>query len=260
MTNFSNSARMRIRVIDLETAGSASHSVCEIGWQDVVQKINGRWEINEDRGARFVNPGGPISTQTMAIHHITDEDVAGSPFWKDVAPQVLRPTGGVVALAAHRATFEQRFCLPRFSGGARWICTWKCALRTWPALPSFSNQGLRYERMPVGLHRATGLPAHRAMPDAYVTAHHLRDMLNASSLEQLLTWSEQPGLLPRVPSGPDRKRPWGELGDAALEAYARDRDVDIRFSAKTEQRRRANCDAVPAKFEAQSSLRFDLPH
>lgn len=254
MTIFSNSARLRIRVIDLETAGSASHSVCEIGWQDVVQDVNSHWEVNEERGARFVNPGGPISTQTMAIHHIVDADVAGAPFWKDVAPQILRPTGGVVALAAHRATFEQRFCSPKLSGGARWICTWKCALRTWPALPSFSNQGLRYERMPTGLDRATGLPAHRAMPDAYVTAHHLRDMLNASSLEQLLTWSEQPGLLPRVPSGPDRKRPWGELSDDALAGYARDRDVDIRFSAEAEQRRRGNHSAIPAKAGVQPLL------
>lgn len=254
MTRVSHSAGRRIRVIDLETAGSAPHSVCEIGWQTVVQDITGCWTVNDERGARFVNPGAPISTQTMAIHHIVDADVAGAPFWNEVAPQVLRPTGGAVALAAHRATFEQRFCSPRLSGGARWICTWKCALRLWPALPSFSNQGLRYARMPAGLDRATGLPAHRAMPDAYVTAHHLRDMLNASSLEQLLTWSEQPGLLPRVPSGPDRKRLWGELGDAALAGYARDRDIDIRFSAETEQRRRGNHDAIPAKDALQPSL------
>jgi exodeoxyribonuclease X len=254
MTILSNSTRMRIRVIDLETAGSASHSVCEIGWQDVVQENDGRWQVNEERGARYVNPGGPISTQTMAIHHIVDADVAGAPFWRDVAPQVLRPIGGVLALAAHRATFEQRYCLPKLSGAARWICTWKCALRTWPALSSFSNQGLRYERWPIGLDRATGLPAHRAMPDAYVTAHHLRDMLNASSLKQLLTWSAQPGLLPRVPSGPGRGRPWSELGDDALVGYARDRDVDIRFSAETEQLRRGNHGSIPAKAEVQPSL------
>ena len=40
-----------------------------------------------------------------------------------------------------------------------------------------------------------------AGPDAYVTAHHLRDMLNEASLEQLLEWSQEPGLLPRVPVG-----------------------------------------------------------
>jgi exodeoxyribonuclease X len=92
------------------------------------------------------------------------------------------------------------------------------------------------------------------MPDAYVTAHHLRDMLNASSVEQLLAWSEQPGLLPRVPSGPDRKQPWAELSDDALANYARDRDIDIRFSAEIEQRRRGSQGAAVSQVQAQHSL------
>ncbi len=244
----------RIRVIDLETAGSAAHEVCEIGWQDVVQGDNGLWVVNDDRGAAFVNPGRPISPATMAIHHIMDADVAGAPFWKDAAPPVLRPADGVLALAAHRASFEQRFCTPKLSGGARWICTWKCALRVWPQLPGFSNQMLRYERMPEGLDREIGLPAHRAMPDAYVTAHHLRDMLNAASLEELLAWSDEPGLLPRVPNGADRGRAWTQLTAESLEAYARDRDIDVRFSAETELRRRGLIDAPVAKPPPQRRL------
>jgi exodeoxyribonuclease X len=230
----------RIRVIDLETAGSAPHDVCEIGWQDVIQDPDGLWRVNDDRGAAFVNPGRPISAATMAIHHIIDADVAGAPYWKDAAPPVLNPIGGVLALAAHRAAFEQKFCTPKLSAGAAWICTWKCALRLWPDLPGFSNQMLRYARWPEGLDRETGLPAHRAMPDAYVTAHHLRDMLNAASLEQLLAWSREPGLLPRVPAGPERGRPWSSLSSEALQAFAHGRDADIRFSAETELRRRGD--------------------
>lgn len=188
----------RIRVIDLETTGASppAHDVCEVGWQDVVEAEDGRWVIDEERGALFVNPRRPIPPMTMAVHHIVDDDVAGAPFWRDVAPSILRPTDGVVALAAHRASFEQRFCVPSLSGGARWICTWKCALRLWPDSPGFSNQMLRYWRMPEGLDRATGLPAHRALPDAYVTAHHLRDMVNISGVDQLMAWSDEPGLLP----------------------------------------------------------------
>lgn len=34
--------------------------------------------------------------------------------------------------------------------------------------------------------RATGLPAHRAGPDAYVTAYYLRDMLAVARVSQLL--------------------------------------------------------------------------
>ena len=187
----------------------------------------------------------------MAIHHILDEQVAGSPFWKEVAPSILRPEGGVVALAAHRAAFEQRYCTPRLTGGTPWICTWKCALRVWPELPRFSNQMLRYLRMPEGLVHEIGLPAHRAMPDAYVTAHHLRDLLNAASLEALLAWSAEPGLLPRVPSGPDRGKPWDRLDRETLTDFLGDRDVDIRFTAQTELARRGaakpEADAAPAQ-------------
>ncbi|RYF94499.1 MAG: DNA polymerase III subunit epsilon [Caulobacteraceae bacterium] len=244
----------RVRVIDLETAGTGATDVCEIGWQDVVQSDDGRWSVTADRGAAFVNPGRPISPATMAIHHILDEEVAAAPFWKDAAPPVLRPPGGVMALAAHRAAFEQRFCTPALSGGAAWICTWKCALRLWPNLESFSNQMLRYQRRPAGLDHATGLPAHRAMPDAYVTAHHLRDMLNEASLDQLLAWSGQPGLLPRVPRGPHRGVPWPGLSLEVLRVLAQERDLDIRFSAGTELRRRGEADPPPSRKPPQPTL------
>lgn len=228
----------RVRVIDLETAGNGPYDVCEIGWQDVVQTDGEQWSLSAIRGALFVNPGRPISPETMAIHHIIDEYVADAPLWKDVAPEVLQPQGGVTALAAHRAAFELRYCTPRLTGGSPWICTWKCALRLWPHLQSFSNQMLRYQRMPAGLVHDVGLPAHRAFPDAYVTAHHLRDMLNLVSLDQLLEWSREPGLLPRVPAGPERGKSWQDINDDALDHYSRERDVDVRFTAETELRRR----------------------
>ena len=122
--------------------------------------------------------------------------------------------------------------------GVSWICTWKGALRLFPGSPSFSNQVLRYWRKPSGLDRERGLPVHRAYPDAYVSAHHLRDMLNLASVEDLVRWEGLPGLLPRVPRGPERGTYWHELSADALAAYARDRDEDVRYSARNEQRRR----------------------
>lgn len=244
----------RVRVIDLETAGNGANDVCEIGWQDVVRDDDGFWAVTDERGARLVNPGRPISSETMAVHHILDEHVAGAAFWKEVAPDILRPDGGVVALAAHRAAFEQRYCTSRLTGGAPWICTWKCALRVWPELPRFSNQMLRYQRMPAGLVHEIGLPAHRAMPDAYVTAHHLRDLLNATSIDKLLQWSTEPGLLPRVPSGQDRGKSWDRLSSDALLEYLRDRDADIRFSAQIELKRRGDDPKSGAVESAKGSL------
>jgi exodeoxyribonuclease X len=177
---------------------------------------------------------------TSAVHHIVDEDVAGAPAWLEVAPQVLQGEG-LLALAAHRAAFETRWCTPQLSGRARWICTYKCALRLWPGAPSHSNQGLRYWRRPLGLDRVTGLPAHRAAPDAYVTAHHLRDMLTLASVDQLLAWSAQPALLVRVPTGALRGRSWAELDREQLQWVLSGEfgnNPDMMFTARTELARR----------------------
>ena len=246
----------RVRVIDLETTGSnpPAHAVCEIGWQDVVLGDDGQWSLDARHGASFVDPGRSIPPVTMAVHHIMDEDVAGAPFWPEIAPSILRPEEGAAALAAHRASFEQRFCTPKLSGGAPWICTWKCALRLWPDSPSFSNQVLRYWRMPEGLDHARGLPVHRAFPDAYVTAHHLRDQLNEAGFDQLLIWSAEPGLLPRVPYGADRGTYWHELDDDVLKRYTSDRNEDVRFSARKEVERRSGGAFEPDDRAAQGEL------
>lgn len=113
---------------------------------------------------------------------------------------------------------------------------------------------LRYQRRPEGLIHEIGLPAHRAMPDAYVTAHHLRDELNAASLDELLLWSSQPGLLPRVPAGPDRGKSWDRLNTEALTAFLNDRDADIRFSAQTELLRRGETEPSTAAIPIQQTL------
>lgn len=229
-----------IRVVDLETTGQAppQHGVCEIGWQDVALGADGRWNLHGEGGARYVNPGRPIPPLTQAIHHILDEQVADAPFWHDVARPVLDPWPRRVALAAHRADYEMQFCTPALTHDADWICTWKCALRLWPDSPSFSNQMLRYWRRPEGLVHERGLPAHRAFPDSYVTAFHLRDMLNDVGVAQLIEWSNLPGLLPSVRQGPDRGKDWREISDDSLNQFLGDRDIDVRFTAETEFARR----------------------
>jgi len=255
-----------LRVIDLETTGNSftDGGVVEIGWQDVVPENDGEprlWRLQGPPQARLVRPGNPISPATSAIHHIVDEDVADAPLWQEAAPPVLRNQPGPVpvALVAHRAAFEQRWCLPALSGRARWICTYKCALRLWPDAPGHSNQGLRYWRRPAGLNRALGLPAHRAGPDAYVTAHHLRDMLALASVAQLLAWSDEPALLVRVPYGPSRGRLWKDLEDAALiriVAGETGSNQDVLFTARTEQTRR---NGVRQAASEPAQLSFGLP-
>ena len=251
-----------IRIIDLETTGDSftNGGVVELGWQDVAPGPDGAWALHGGPHATLVHPGHPISPATSAIHHLIDEDVAGAPDWAAAAPPVLQAPG-LVALAAHRAAFEQRWCPPSLTGRARWICTWKCGLRVWPDAPTHSNQGLRYWRRPVGLDRATGLPAHRAGPDAYVTAHHLRDLLAVADIEQLLAWSAQPALLVRVPAGPLRGRRFADLDEAALDRIAGGEyghNADMLFTARSERDRRADA-PEPAPSPAPSPAAAQMP-
>ena len=236
------SARAIVRVVDLETTGSRppDAAVVEIGWQDVVVDETGGATVSGPLGATLINPGVPITPQTAAIHHIVDEDVLHAPSWTAIAPLVLRPDDGPspTAFAAHRAAFEQRWC-DRLTAGQPWICTFKCALRIWPEAPSFSNQSLRYWRRPAGLDRATGLPAHRAGPDAYVTAYLLRDMLLVAGLSSLLAWSQEPALFTRVPHGPERGRRFDELDEATLDRLSASGNVEIAFSARQARSRRS---------------------
>ena len=113
---------------------------------------------------------------------------------------------------------------------------------------------LRYTRRPEGLVHDMGLPAHRAFPDAYVTAHHLRDMLNETSVDQLLAWSQEPGLLPRVPAGAERGKAFNVLDNDALTAFAKERDLDVRFSAETELRRRGELSPLEPAQAKQPTL------
>ena len=234
-----------VRVVDLETSGSGftDGGVVEIGWQDVACGVDG-WKLRGGPEAMLIDPGRPITPATSAIHHIVDEDVRGAPAWLDTAPAILRALPGPAprALAAHRAAFEQRWCGPALRGSVDWICTYKCALRVWPDAPGHSNQGLRYWRRPDGLDRAVGLPAHRAGPDAYVTAFHLRDMLVGTALDDLLRWSGEPALLVKVPFGRWRGRRIRDLDDAVLDeiADAEPADRDLGFSVRRERERRAS--------------------
>jgi exodeoxyribonuclease X len=92
------------------------------------------------------------------------------------------------------------------------------------------------------------------MPDAYVTAHHLRDMLNEASLDQLLAWSAEPGLLPRIPAGPERGKSWDQVDLAVLKAFLMDRDRDVRFTAENELARRGEGPSGRDMEPAQRSL------
>jgi exodeoxyribonuclease X len=248
-----------IRVVDLETTGfrPPDAGVCEIGFCDVVARRTDpadapvSWTVVGGFG-EFIRPDQPIPPEVSAIHHIIDEDVASALPWPVVAPTITTPrmAGGIpiVALAAHSAKFEQLFIDRDLAGDKPWICSYKCALRLWPDAPSHSNQALRYWRRPEGLDRETASFAHRAFPDAYVTAFHVRDMLNSgATVEQLVEWSSQPALQVRCHIGKWRGTPWRDVDWGFLEwVSVRDFDEDVLFTVRHEMERREKEQAVAA--------------
>lgn len=246
----------RIRVLDFEAShlSPAEGGLVEIAYTDVVARntdLAGEpcdWEVGDSK-VRRCNPGIAIPADTAAIHHIIDDDVAAEPNWKGLLANLIKrsPEEGVIAWAAHSMSFESLWMHPEWMGPSPLplICTYKAALRLWPDAPLHSNMGLRYHRRPVGLDRERALPAHSALADSYVTAFHLRDMLNdGAPLEQLVEWTKLPALTVRCYIGDARNggkgTPWPEVDEGLLRwILSKDFDEDTVYTVRHELERRA---------------------
>lgn len=229
-----------VRVIDFETSDELGEGeVIEIGWADLT---HGGYVI--PYRPTLIRPTRPISIETMAVHHLREVDLqhglSREEAFADVvdipAPRDL--FGDVnVAFAAHSAKFEQSWW-PERPPNIPWICTYKCSLRIWPESPRHSNQVLRYF-LGLDLPPSLAMPPHRAAPDAFVTAHILNKMLQQADVEQLIQWSSEPTLLPRVLVGKYRGIPWTDMEDGYLRWVLRqDFDEDVVHTVRYEIARR----------------------
>jgi exodeoxyribonuclease X len=172
----------RIRIIDLETTGTtADDTVVEIAAVDLV----GADIVIV--GSDLVRPWTAIPPQASAVHHITNEDVERCKPLEDHLPHYLDEfrAFGVDVFASHNWRFEAQWLEDKLEGRPA-ICTYKCALRVWPNAPAHNNQALRYWLRPRGLNPMIASSSHRALPDAYVTAFILRELLEAATLDELL--------------------------------------------------------------------------
>jgi exodeoxyribonuclease X len=221
-----------IRIIDLETTGlEPGDEVVEVGAIDLDCDSG---EISAF-GSRTIRPRNPIPPQASAVHHITDADVVDAPASKDVWPQFFNADCNIVAFAAHNASFESRWLDDQMLCGKPLICTYKAALRIWGEAPGHTNQVLRYWlKLPLEPDRAA--PPHRALPDAYVTAHLLRQQLTRATLSELISWSGLPALLTKVTFGKHRGLNWTDVPDSYLDwiiCTAVGFDENVIHTAKT---------------------------
>jgi exodeoxyribonuclease X len=218
-----------VRVVDLETTGLPEDEdprICEIGWAD----------LNLDTGhvsdpvSHMVNPGVPIPTVATAIHHIRDRDVEDAISQDDAISLLTKGTSTDDVLCAHNARFERHF-LP--GGPRRWICTYKCALRIFPAAPSHGNQALRYF-LGLDLPERFAMPPHRAGPDAFVTAHILLQMFHRGTVAQLVAASDQPARLITLGFGKHRGTGYADAPVDYLNWIVdqQDMDEDVKATAK----------------------------
>lgn len=231
---------MLIRVIDVETSGLAppEAAVCEFAYCDLQSSDTG-WQVVGGE-AWFCDPGHPIPPEVSAIHHIIDEDVRGQPTVAERCKSLFAAAGEeLVAVAAHNNRFDRLFLTDDLIGDRRWIDTYRCALWLWPEAPAHNNQALRYWRKPAGLDRARATSGHRALADAYVTAHLLREMLTLTTGKQLVAWSSGPALLPRFTFGKHAMKPIAEVDAGYLDwILKQDFDEDVLFTARHELDRR----------------------
>jgi exodeoxyribonuclease X len=214
------------RIMDVETTGldPVTDRIVEIGYCNLKDGV-----VGESRGT-LVDPGRPIPPEASAIHHITDADVEGYKKLEDITP--FAPAQGLV-YAAHNAAFDRKFLTPEVAGDRPWICTYRCALRLWPDAPAHNNQTLRYWLKPEGLVKEFAEPSHRAAPDAYVTAHLLREMLKLASVDRLIGWSDEPALLITCHLKMHKGKKWADVPSDYLQWVLRqDMSEDVLFTAR----------------------------
>lgn len=238
--------RMRLRVVDLETSGGDRTSeILEVGIVDVV--ADGAGWVARPPVTKLFRPRGEISFHAMAVHHLTpahfcDDD----PHCDEYRLRELFLGQPADVMVAHSAKFERGFIADTAHGGLPWICTVRASKNAWPEAPGHSNQVLRYWRG-LELDPALANPAHRAGPDAWVTAHLLIDLLQTASVEQMIGWTNEPRKLDRIPFGKHRGKPWAEPPEDYLRWMAGqgDMDADVVAAARQELDRRAGVSLAP---------------
>lgn len=217
------------RVLDYETTGTPDDEhaeIIEFGRIDLdlsTRLIGNPW-------TSLACPRGPIPAVTKAVHHLTEDDVRDAPQARELWGMFYDGCGSADVLVAHQAKFEQHF---HAGDGRQWICTYKVARVVWPDAPGHGNQCLRYWlNLPVDPVKAS--PPHRALPDAYVTAHILARLLEHKTIEEMVHISSYPALLKVMNFGKHKGTTFEEAPIDYLE-WIRDKsdlDEDTKFSAK----------------------------
>ena len=221
-------------VLDLETAGlTPPASVIEIGLTTLFYDTDTkRIEISAPYH-RLFRPAAPMTSDVVAVHHLTDAMLAGYEVCTDDDLRTVVGENRPQFLVAANCAFERQWVTDEIVGvdlsgkQIRWICTVKCAARLVPDAPSHSNQAMRYE-LGLDLPEHLAMPPHRAGPDSFVTAHILKAFIERGArVRDLVAWTAEPRFMTKCPIGKEwRGKPWAEVDRGFLEWVLRQPDMD----------------------------------
>jgi DNA polymerase III epsilon subunit len=159
-----NPSEVPFAFLDVETTGldpSQGDRVCEIA---VIKTVNGN-VVGEF--STLVNPGRSIPQSAVSVHGITDTMVRRSPFFRDIARDILAVINGSV-IVAHNAKFDLGFLSMEFGNlklpppGNNVIDTLGIARRYYTFPSNSLGQIAKY----IGLPPESG---HRALADVMTT-------------------------------------------------------------------------------------------
>lgn len=186
----------------------------------------------------LVKTDKPIELEARAAHHISDEMLKNAPSLEDAINGSFIKNADFIA--AHNAAFDMSF----LKIDKPVICTWRCARHLFPDAPRHTNQVLRYYlELDDDINKGYGrnimmLPPHRALPDAWVTAHILMKMMargKGRSPEDMVKLTNTPILIKTMMFGMHRGKPTTDIPRDYWKWVIRQKDMDsdVVFTAKT---------------------------
>ena len=222
-----------LRIIDFETTGLPTedneHSVCEFAFVDVCAETR---EVLQSHG-QLVKPTTDMDIEAQATHHISPEQAQSGLPWEKAEQILLRESvtdQTVIIYVAHNADYEKKFFNP---DGAKWIDTYKVALRFYPDAPRHTNQVMKYY---LGIaDRPEHHPPHRALPDCVVTADVLLAMAQLASFNEMIHVSKQPPYLTRIAFGKHRGEKFEDLPHDYLKWLSGQSDMDEGVQAAVQR-------------------------
>jgi DNA polymerase-3 subunit epsilon len=189
---------LQYAVVDVETTGGSpdrGHRITEIAVVEVRDGI-----ISEDFQT-LVNPGRSIPPRISELTGITEDMVAGAPFFDEIAEDLFEWLEGRV-FVAHNASFDWRFVHHELTGtlgyapsGPR-LCTVQLARRLAPQLARRDLDSLA-AHFGVPIHSR-----HRAYGDALATARVLLRLLDEATAQGVRDLTSLQLLLTRRSRGP----------------------------------------------------------